>query len=230
VTIVLPWAVPVTRGGILACDQFEARIVLNQLRGFMEHEIINDRGPEEDLQNPHLVSPQFNAKMISAAHPVEPLPAKQTSAKLYPAVRRFGRARWGLLAAILIAAWGTAALGGILLGLHEVVREQQGAAESPAPEPTVVKKAVKEEPRISTDKPKLSTDPVEVSVSTPEANVRTIPRISRRQVSIESARAADTKLEKALPRKVGEIAFGRGKGHQWEEVRPRRVRDKDDDH
>lgn len=176
-------------------------------------------GLEDNSESPHPPPPQFNAS-LAAAQPVEPLATSPTPPRRRRVGRRFLKGRLTLLAAVLIATLLSAAFGGILLGLHEGIREQQ-VTESPVAPPVVNQPVVNQK---TDEAPKASIPARTVKVSD------NTPRISRRPLSVEPAKPDLAQVwDKPVARRVGVIIFGRGKeDRQRGETRRRRYADNDD--
>ena len=187
----------------------------------MEHEIQTNTAVEDNSSHP--AQPEFNATVIAAAQPVQPLAPKPA-----PQVRnrpglRFPNGKLGLLAVVLIGSLLSAAVAGAVFGVHESLREQS-VTETPADAP-VISKTVDEAPKASVP---VRTVPVG-TVKVTEAP----PRISRRPVIVEAPRPdlAETG-DKPVARRIGVIVFARGKQDRpnlREETRPRRYGKKGDD-
>ena len=101
---------------------------------------------EHDSNLPHPPPPHFDADMIAAAQPVEPLtnparPRRQTAG------RRLLHRKFWLLTALSFALLLTAAAVGMLLGLQDGYAESRPAASEP--EPGVLNKSVDEAPKVS---------------------------------------------------------------------------------
>lgn len=182
----------------------------------MTFNIENKAVLEHDSNLPHPPPPHFNADMIAAAQPVEPLtnparPRRQT------ATRRLFHHKFWLLAALSFGLLLTAAVVGMLLGLQDGYAESRPAASEP--EPSVLNKSVDEAPK--------------VSATTLPMPTRSRTRRSRWQFRVEPAIPSVAPIEMSLndrpvARKVGEI-FSRTREEDLKAPK-RWPRQNDDDH
>jgi hypothetical protein len=158
-----------------------------------------------------LPPPRFDAAMISAAQPVEPLPPRG-------AVRTFLRGRVGVLIAIMVALLICAAALGMVLGLRdrhnlidETTRENQPTSDST--------NSAEAAPTLKGPPPKspvrIQTAESHASEPKPDTSAARAPRSSRLRLP-QTAQKESLKSEKPVARKVGEIFGGRSR------VRPRR--------
>ena len=171
---------------------------------------------EHDSNLPHPPPPHFDADMIAAAQPVEPLinpsrPSRQTAA------RRLSHRNFWLLAALSFCLLLTAAVVGMLLGLQDGYAESRPAASEP--EPSVLNKSVDEA--------------LKVSATTLPMPVRSRIKRSKRQFRAEPAIPNLAPIEMSLDdrpvaHKVGEIFSSSGKEDRKALKRWRRQND--DDH
>jgi hypothetical protein len=171
---------------------------------------------EYDSDVPPPPQAHFDADMIAAAQPVEPLtnparPRRQTTA------RRLLHRKFWLLAALSFGLLLTAAVVGMLLGLQDGYAESRLAASEP--EPSVLIKSVDEAPK--------------VSATTLPMPARSRTRRSKQQFRAEPAVPSVASIEMSLndrpvARKVGEI-FSRSR--KEDRKAPKRWRrQNDDDH
>jgi len=98
----------------------------------MEHKAENSTVVEHTPEGLYPPPPHFDAEMVAAAQPVEPLAAKQEITGINRLWRRFPKGRLGLVTALLIAVF-SAALGGMILGLHDGVAEPRANASPASP-------------------------------------------------------------------------------------------------
>jgi len=197
----------------------------------MEINLHNDIEKENNSGGP-LPAPHFDAAMVSAAQPVEPLDASRAwrSGSLLHLTRR--RLRM-LIAVVLTLLLGAAAFG-MFLGL----RDRQNAIEdaetanqkTPAPP-----NAAEAPPPIKAAPVKASARTQRAEVKVPEANPFTPARLVRRSVRNSLAdvdEAFSQSGQKPAARKVGEI-FGGGRTgdrHGYKGEPRRRERDDQDHH
>jgi hypothetical protein len=173
---------------------------------------------EHDSNIPHPPPPHFDADMIAAAQPVEPLVANQAQPKRQTAARRFLQGKFWLLAALSVGLFLSAAVVGMVLGLQDGYAESRPAASES--EPRVLNKSVDEAPKASATAP-----PIPVSTSGRHRAKRPRPAAP----ALADVALTETRLdEKPVARKIGEIFVRSGKDNR---KAPRRWRrQNDDDH
>jgi hypothetical protein len=163
----------------------------------------NGTGAEHDSETSYPPPPHFDADMIAAAQPVEPLTTNQTTTGR-PASRRFLKGRWGLLAVLMIGALLTAVLGGILLGVHDAKSETASPAD-----PSTTKESLKETPPVEAPKASTNAPPVKVSDNIPARSKRPLSPWSVERTKPDQGPPSAS--DKPVARKVGILYFGPGK-------------------
>jgi hypothetical protein len=184
--------------------------------------IENGTDAEHDSARPYPPPPHFDAAMIAAAQPVEPLATNQTTTGR-PASRRFLKRGWGLLAVLMIGALLSAVLGGILLGVHDAKSETAGPAD-----PSVAKEPLKETPPMEAPKASTNAPPVKVSDNSPARSKRPSSPWSVERTKPDLGSPGASAGEKPVARKVGVIYFGPGKEDRKGQKARHRHGDNDD--
>jgi hypothetical protein len=183
----------------------------------MEHNLENSTVVEHPPESPYPPPAHFDAERIAAAQPVEPLAARQEITGLNRLWRRFPKGRPGLVTALLIALF-SAALGGMILGLHDGVAEPRANA-SPAG-PIVVDQTGDEAP-----KPPAPARSVKIN--------NPIPPDSKRALSVPPVTVDPASADKEpVARKVSELVLRWEKEDRKDRRKAERHRPKDnnDDH
>jgi len=190
----------------------------------MEHNLENSTVVEHPPESPYPPPPHFDAEMIAAAQPVEPLAARQEITGLNRLWRRFPKGRPGLVTALLIAVF-SAALGGMILGLHDGVAEPRANA-SPAG-PNGLNQTGDEAPQTGDEAPKPPAPAPSVKIS------NSIIRNSKRALSVPPVTVDPASADKEpVARKVSELVLRWEKEDRKDRRKAERHRPKDnnDDH
>ncbi|MDX6557725.1 MAG: hypothetical protein QOF72_774 [Blastocatellia bacterium] len=180
----------------------------------------NGTDSEHDSETSYPPPPHFDADMIAAAQPVEPLTMDQTTTAR-PTSRRFLKGRWGLLAVLMIGALLSAVLGGILLGVHDAKSETAGPAD-----PSTAKEPLKETPPVEAPKASTNAPPVKVSDNIPARSKRLSSPWSVERTKPDQGPPSAS--EKPVARKVGVLYFGPGKEDRKGQKGRRRHGENDD--
>jgi hypothetical protein len=189
----------------------------------MNHDLQNHTDAADPLASPYPEPAQFDANMIAAAQPVEPLATVPN--RRSQTLRQFLKGRLGLLAVLLIGGLLSAAIAGMLLGFR-------GAAEPAAVEtqaaPPVLNQTAEE--IIKTSAP--THQPAKTSENPSRKAVLQLSQAPAR-VDAGSPQATDARAdEKSVARKVGELVYKWEKEDRKDRRKAERHRPKDnnDDH
>jgi len=174
---------------------------------------------EHDSDIPRPPPPHFDADMIAAAQPVEPLTTTEPQPRGQTAAHRLLHGKFWLLVALSVGLLLSAGVVGMLLGLQDGYAESRSAASEP--EPGVVNQSVDKAPKASATAP-----PIQDS----SYRTRRSKRILRVAPAVANEAPTETRLnEKPVARKVGEILVRSGKEDRKALKRWRRHADSDDD-
>ncbi len=178
----------------------------------------NSTVPEHDSDIPCPPAPHFDAEMIAAAQPFEPLMKGQARPKRQTAVRPLLQGKFWLLAALSVGLFLSAGVVGMVLGLRDGYAESGTPATEP--QPSVVNQSADEAPKASATASPIQDD---------SNRSRRSRRILRVAPALADVAPTETRLdEKPVARKIGEMFVRSGKEDRKALKRWRRQND--DDH
>ena len=186
----------------------------------MNDDLKNSTDAADPLASPYPEPAQFDANMIAAAQPVEPLATVPN--RRSPTLRQFLKGRLGLLAVLLIGGLLSAAIAGMLLGFR-------GAAEPTAAETSAAPPVVNQPAEQTTKTWAPAPQPAKTSENPSRKAGRQLSPAPAR-IDVDSSRAKDARAdEKPVARKVGELVYKWEKEERKERRKAERRRHRDDD-
>jgi len=174
---------------------------------------------EHDSDIPCPPPPHFDADMIAAAQPVEPLTRNQAQPRRQTAARQLLQGKFWLLAALSVGLFLSAGVVGMVLGLQDGYAESRPAASEL--QPSAVDRSVDEAPKAS-----ATATPIQER----SKRLRRSKRMLRVAPAFADVAPFETRFnEKPVARKIGEIFVGSGKEDRKGPKRRHRAGSNDDD-
>jgi hypothetical protein len=184
----------------------------------MNDDLKNSTVAENHPASPYPAPAQFDANMIAAAQPVEPL---ATVPNRRSPTLQFLKGRLGLLAVLLIGGLLSAVIAGMLLGFR-------GAAEPTAVETSATPPVVNQPAEETTKTWAPAQQPAKTSENPSRRAVR---QLSPAPARVDAGSPIDARAdEKPVARKVGELVYKWEKEERKERRKEERRRHRDDDH